>query len=234
MMKVTFEKAERLAPTIETFWFKPEKPVDYVPGQFIELYLPHKQVDERGEKHWFTLSSSPTDKLLAITTKFAERSSSFKGAMRALEPGTVVDMAEPMGDFVLPKDASIPLVFVAGGMGITPFHSMFKWLAETDQTRNIKFIYAVRSEDDIIFQDTYDKAGIHATIIVHEPSDAWGGERGIITGEKILKLSEASEDSLIYLTGPEPMIESLQDQLLALKVPKRRLVTDFFPNYEPV
>lgn len=233
-MKATFDHSEDESATITTFWFKPEKPVDFVAGQFIELTLPHVQVDDRGIRRWFTVSSSPTDELLSITTKFSDPGSSFKGALRALEPGTVVDMDPPMGDFVLPQDPTIPLVFVAGGMGVTPYHSIFKWLHDTGERRPIKFIYAVKTEDDIIFQDTFDAAGIHATIVVTEPSDAWGGERGHLTADHILKLTEPDDRTLIYLAGPEPMIEDLQKGLIAQKFSRNQIVTDFFPNYDPV
>jgi ferredoxin-NADP reductase len=233
-MKVTFVKSQPEAPNIETFWFQPEKPIDFVAGQFIELTLPHKQVDDRGQKRWFTVSSSPTDDNLSITTRFSDSGSSFKQALRALQPGTVVDMDPPMGDFVLPQDPSVPLVFVAGGMGVTPYHSILKWLADTGEQRPIRFIYAVRIEDDIIFQNTFNAAHVHATIVVSEPSDAWGGERGHLSGEQIIKLTEPAENALVYISGPEPMIENLEKQLLELKIPKNQLVTDFFPGYDPV
>ena len=233
-MTVTFEKSEHEAPHIKTFYFKPEKPVRYTAGQFIELTLPHDQPDDRGIKRYFTLSSSPMDDLLTITTKIVSDNSSFKRTLNELKKGARVTMAEPMGDFVLPKDPSIPLVFVAGGMGITPYHSIFRWQHDMNETRDIRFLYAVSQEDDIIFQDTFDDVGVHATIIVSEPSSAWGGERGHLTAEHILKLAEPAPDALIYMAGPEPMIESLEKDLHKLDIPKQRLVLDFFPGYQPV
>jgi len=87
-----------------TFYFRPEQPLSYTAGQFTELTIPHKRPDERGLKRWFTLSSSPTSELLSITTKFNnDKSSSFKKALFGLKPGAELTMAEPMGDFVLPK-----------------------------------------------------------------------------------------------------------------------------------
>jgi ferredoxin-NADP reductase len=124
-----------------------------------------------------------------------------------------------------------PLIFVAGGIGITPFHSMFKWLADTGEQRDIRFLYAVNTEDDIIFQDTYDKAGVHATIIVGNPSEAWGGLRGRLDAETILGIEKPNDDSLIYLSGPEPMIEALEAGLQKHGVDKRQIVGDFFPGY---
>ena len=234
-MQVIFDHSAPEADNIKTFYFKPEKPVHYTAGQFIELTIPHKNPDERGIKHWFTLSSPPTDELLSITTKFAsDRSSTFKKALFKLKPGTELRMADPMGDFVLPKLIQTPLIFVAGGIGVTPFHSMLAWLAATRETRPIKLLYAVRSEDEIIFQETFDKAGQHATIIVSQPSAAWGGERGQLTAELILGLEKPSDDTLIYVSGPEPMVESLEKDLKKAGIQKHQLVLDFFPGYTGV
>jgi len=232
-MQVTLDHMRQESSTITTFWFRPEKPIRYTAGQFIELTLKHENSDDRGEKRWFTLSSAPGHELVSITTRYAgdERSSSFKKALFGLQPGAELQMSEPMGDFVLPKDTTTPLILVAGGIGLTPFHSMFLHLAETHEQRAIRFLYSVHSEDDIIFQEAFDAAGVHATIIVENPSDAWGGERGRITPEMILGLTEPSSESLIYVSGPEPMIKALAHGLHVAGVPKRRLVTDFFPGY---
>jgi ferredoxin-NADP reductase len=136
-----------------------------------------------------------------------------------------------MGDFVLPKDTAIPLVFVAGGIGITPFHAMLEWMASQSDHRNLKFIYSVRNENEIIFQDTFERAGIHATIVVGEPSDAWGGERGRLSAEMILGLTHPTPETLIYMSGPEPLVEALEKDMHAQGIAKQQLVSDFFPGY---
>ena len=231
-MRVKLDHTRQEAENITTFFFRPEKPVHYTAGQFIELTVPHSHPDERGQKHWFTLSSSPTDELLSITTKFAgDTSSSFKKHLFKLAPGAELKMSDPMGDFVLPKLVQTPLIFVAGGIGLTPFHSIFEWLAATKEQRDIKFIYGVRNEDEIIFQETFDKLGIKPTIVVSDPSPAWGGERGRITSELILGLGKPTEDALIYVSGPEPMVESLEKDLKDAGYGKQ-FVGDYFPNYD--
>ena len=143
-------------------------------------------------------------------------------------------MADPIGDFVLPKLVQTPLIFVAGGIGVTPFHSILSWLAKTMEQRPIKFIYAVRSEDEIIFQPTFDRAGQHVTVVVSEPSPAWGGERGQVTAELVLGLEKPSEDTLVYVSGPEQMVEALHKQLYNAGLSKKQLVGDFFPGYNEV
>lgn len=232
-MQVVFERSKDEAANIRTFYFRPEKPLYYTAGQYTELTLQHPHPDERGIRRWFTLSSSPTDELLSITTKYAgdDTSSSFKKALFALEPGTELHLADPMGAFVLPKFIQTPLVFVAGGIGITPFHSILGWLAATSEQRPIKLLYGVRSEDEIVFQETFDKAGVHATIVVGEASSAWGGERGQLTAELILGLEQPSEDTLVYVSGPELMVQKLGKDLQKSGLANYQIVTDEFPNY---
>ena len=232
MFSVTLDHTRDEADNIRTFFFRPERPVQYTAGQYTELHLPHAHPDERGQKRWFTLSSPPDAEFLTITTKHAtDKGSSFKQALFKLQPGTELKMAEPMGDFVLPKLIQTPLVFVAGGIGITPFHSILEWLAAVKETRPIRLLYAVRNEDEIIFQDTFDKAGIKPTIVVSEASAAWGGERGHLSAELILGLEQPDEDTLVYLSGPETMVQNLAKDLHKKGLEKRQVVSDEFPNY---
>lgn len=231
-MRVVFDHRIDEAANITTFYFRPETPLRYTAGQYIELTLEHAHPDSRGHKRWFTLSSPPGEDFVSITTKFAaESGSSFKKALHRLSPGKTVTMSEPMGDFVLPKLVQTPLIFVAGGIGITPYHSILSWLATTNEQRPITLLYAVRSEDEIIFQETFDKAHQHATIVVAKPSAAWGGERGLLTPELIMGIGQPEEESLVYLAGPEPMVEDLSKALAASGLKKHQLVLDAFPNY---
>lgn len=233
-MKAVFDHSQAEAANIRTFFFKPESPIEYTAGQYTQLTLHHAHPDKRGIRRWFTLSSAPGGEFVTITTKYAgdDNSSSFKKFLfNSLEPGTEVHLAEPMGDFVLPKLIQTPLVFVAGGIGLTPFHSMAEWLAETGETRPITFLYGVRTEDEIVFQDTFATVGLDPTIIVSEPSAAWGGERGRLNAELILGLEKPSENTLVYLSGPEPMVQALAKDLRKAGLPKNQIVSDEFPNY---
>ncbi|HET9173915.1 MAG TPA: FAD-dependent oxidoreductase [Candidatus Saccharimonadales bacterium] len=234
-MTAIYNHCEQLTDNIYSFYFETELPLQYTAGQFTQMTLSHNEPDNRGIKRWFTLSSSPTEDMLSITTKIAStHGSTFKQALQNLKPGDSIGIDEPMGDFVLPKHPQTPLVFIAGGIGITPFRSMFRWLADTGNERPIKFLYAVRSEDEIVFQRDLNEARVHSTIVVSNPSDAWGGERGKLTAEQILGLEKPAEDSLIYMSGPEPMLVALSQDLVDAGIHKSQLVTDFFPGYEKI
>jgi glycine betaine catabolism B len=233
-MKATFVRCHPEAANITTFYFKPEQPIYFTAGQFTEWTLKHKNADDRGANRWFTISSSPKDELITITTKFADKPSSYKKALRNMKSGDKIQISDAMGDFVLPKIIQTPLIFVAGGIGITPFHSILSWLAETKETRPIKLIYAVNTEDEIIFDELITSSGIDSTIIVKEPSAAWGGERGQLNAELIMGLGEPSDDALVYVSGPEPMVEKLQKDLKSAGLKQNQFVGDFFPNYTSV
>jgi glycine betaine catabolism B len=231
-MNVTFDHVEPTAHNIKTFWFKPEKTVRYTAGQFTEIHLPHDNPDDRGIKRWFTLSSSPTDNLVSITTKFAShQGSTFKQHLAQLRPGTELKLADPMGDFVLPKDKTIPIVFVAGGMGITPMHSMIKWLKETGEKRNIHLIYAVTEEDELAFVPLFKDYDLKFTPIVKTPPVGYKGKTGSLSVDRILELAPDDGRTLYYLSGPEPMIEAFFKAFPDKGVPESRLVTDYFPGY---
>lgn len=223
-MKVKFVKSEKTALNILTFWFEPETKLRYIAGQYIELYLPHENADDRGQKRWFTLSSAPSDELLSISTKITPERSSFKNTLTSLQSGDLVEMSQPMGDFILPKDKNIPLVFIAGGIGATPFRSIIADLKNNNEKRNISLIYSARSQQEIAFSDTFD----YLEEKFYEFTDT------ILSAEQIINLTGDLGSSYFYISGPEPVVEQLQKALLQNDIPKNHIYTDFFPGYKEI
>lgn len=231
-MKVTFDHKLPIAKNIVSFYFRPDKHVRYTAGQFIEMTLPHASPDERGQKRWFTLSSSPSEELLTITTKFPKgQTSTFKQTLQKLKKRQIVQMSDPMGDFVLPKDKTIPLNFIAGGIGITPMHSMIKWLVDTGEKRNISLLYAANTLDEMAFTELFDEYGLDVTVVLSNPPKEWTGETDRLNGSKVLELVPRQKNTLYYISGPEPMVESLVNELTDLGISPKNLVGDYFPNY---
>jgi ferredoxin-NADP reductase len=228
MMRVILEKKEKINHNVTTFWFKPPRKFNYIAGQFIEMTLPVYDPDERGSKHWFTLSSSPTEELISITTKwFGDKASTFKKTLFGLKPGAEVNISDPMGDFVLPKDKSIPLVFVAGGIGITPYRSIIKWLIDTGEKRQIQAILAAHSDEDLLFAGMFRDYGVEPVLAV----DARGQR---LSAKFILESVSPINNKLIYISGPEQMVEALDKDLENSGVPKHQLVGDYFPGYSVI
>ncbi len=231
MIKAILERVDDLNEHIKTFYFRTEQPIRNVAGQFTEMYLPHPSPDSRGVKHWFTISSSPTEELMAITTKFASKSSTFKQTLCSLPLGSDVLIDEPMGDFILPKDESLPLVFVAGGIGITTFHRMIKWLVDSKQHSKISLIWSVADEEDLVFKELFSSYTMDIHYVVSKPHKTWTGLSGTLSADRILEIIGTVDKTHIYLSGPEKMVEAFTDGIKDKGVPAYQVITDFFPNY---
>ncbi len=233
-MKVKFIRHEAIAKGIHSFFFEPNHHVHYTAGQYTKLYLPHESADSRGTSRWFTLSSSPTEPEWVITTKIdSKHSSSFKQHLLNLTPNTTLQADEPIGDFVLPQDTSRSLLFVAGGIGVTPYHSMIKWLLDKGINYNIHLLYAATTPQEVAFMPLFKEYGLKLTRIITEPNPDWQEEKGRLDAKRIQQLSPDIRDRLVYLSGPEPMIEQLFDGLTTspVNLTKTQIVTDYFPNY---
>ncbi len=217
------KEKENLVDNIWAFRFEPTSPLEWIAGQFIRVELPHDNPDAEGAKRWFTVSSAPYEGIVQITTRVTD--STFKQALAALPIGDRLPLLEkPDGDFVW-QDSDKPLVFVAGGIGVTPFRSILRQRAHDNLPLNVTLIYGNRT-DAIVFKDEFDRYA------AQDPEF----KVQYVTGESLTaaKLSELVPNlnfSLVYVSGPEPMVEKLGNDLKAAGLPESQLKQDFFPNY---
>lgn len=217
-----FEK-ENLIDNVWAFRFHPSEPLQWTAGQFVYVELPHDNPDDEGTKRWFTVSSAPFEGIIQITTRVTD--STFKQALAALPVGGELQLIDkPDGDFVW-EDTDKPLVFVAGGIGITPFRSILKQRAHDHLSLNVTLVYGNRT-DAIVFKDELDEYAkadpqFKVHYVVGSP----------VTAEKIAELVPDFKSSPVYISGPEPMVEALGDQLKSAGLPESQLKQDFFPNY---
>ena len=223
-MKITYTRSEQTAKNIITFLFSPSQKLKYLPGQFIEINLPHSNPDKLGTKRWFTLSSSPTEDLISITTKRSVPSSTFKSTLLKLEPNQEISISDPMGDFVLPKDTTIPLVFVAGGIGVTPYRSMIKHLIDSKIPRDITLLYAANDSSEFAFLDIFSEYGTKIIKLIAQP----------LSAKTIIDLTSPSHNHRIYISGPEPIVECIVEQFKQTSISEDQLVTDYFPGYSKI
>src|ERR1700709_894999 len=138
--------------------FVPQRKLAFAPGQYMEWTLGHSDTDNRGNRRYFTLASAPTENHIRVGVKFSPESSSFKQAMLAMDQHTEIVAGQLAGDFVLPRDPQQKCVFIAGGIGITPFRSMIKYLLDTGQHRPIVLFYASKTVSEFVYQDIFDQA----------------------------------------------------------------------------
>lgn len=219
-MKTTFVRKESQAKNIFSFYFSKPAHMHHIAGQFVELHLPHEQIDDRGKHRWFTLSSSPSEELLAITTRLSNQSSSFKSTLHSLKPGDEVTIYEPMGDFVLPKHPHLPLLFAAIGIGCTPFRSIITSLIDSRQSRDITLLYAAPAEE-MLFKPVFASLGEKFIPLFDEK----------LTSEIILNEARRKHNTYIFLSGPEKAVEVLQKELIENGYDKSLILVDFFHGY---
>lgn len=225
-MQAKFVRREQLAPQIYQFWFEPEWPLRFEPGQYLDMTLLHNNPDARGQTRTLSLTNIPSDDLLAFTTKIPQNASSFKMALMDMTPGGQVKLAEPMGDFILPKNPLAPLVFIAAGVGIAPYASMFKSLVDKNQQRNIQLTYIARDQNNMPFLDLID------SIAWLKTTKIFTNERPRPTASELLEIIKPNSQKLIYLAGNEPMMENYWLQFMRLGVDRQQMVLDFFPGYK--
>ncbi|MEI7759093.1 MAG: FAD-binding oxidoreductase, partial [bacterium] len=104
MITAKLDHVVKEANNIYSFYFHPEKKIDFTAGQFVEVHLSNSNPDSRGTKRWFTISSAPElNDFFSITTRMADsRGSSFKESLRSMKKGQEIKISDAMGDFVLP------------------------------------------------------------------------------------------------------------------------------------
>jgi ferredoxin-NADP reductase len=155
-----------------------------------------------------------------------------------MQPQTNLLAGNLVGDFVLPKDKQKKLVFIAGGIGITPFRSILKYLLDTNQTRNIVLLYANKTVDEIVYLDVLEEAsqklGIRTILTLTDSTEVpkdWSGKTGRITMEMIQQEIPDYSQRYFYLSGPHAMVVSYEQILHQLSIDRHHITKDFFPGF---
>lgn len=223
--------------------------LNYKAGQYAVVDLGTRE-DPEGPVRSFTIASSPTEEYILISTRI--RDTPFKNKLANLEVGSLVKITAPLGKFVLPEDDnSRPVVFLSGGIGVTPFRSMVKYATDKQLPIKIMMFDSNRNEENILYKEAFnDCVSANKNLeIVHtitgegdEVSSSssstvnydWKRERGFINKVMLTKYmsTEELDNSIFYICGPPGMLKAmqklLQDDLL---IPKDRIKIEVFTGY---
>ncbi|HEX9012980.1 MAG TPA: FAD-dependent oxidoreductase, partial [Anaerolineaceae bacterium] len=208
----------------------------FAPGQYMEWTMGLQGPDSRGNRRYFTLASAPTEHDLRLGVKFYKHSSTFKKAMLSMGSNDPIIAAQLAGDFVLPEDARQKCVFIAGGIGVTPFRSMIQYLLDTHQPRPITLFYSNLNAGEIVYQGVFDRAekelGIRTIYTLTDDGQnlpaGWKGQLGRITPEMIQKVVPDYRGCLFYISGPVAMVTDFQKTLRRMGVKGSQIKTDLF------
>lgn len=226
----------KLSDNLYDFVFAGEK-VNFIPGQFMEWTLSHPNTDSRGNRRYFTLASSPTEEDIRLGVKFFPNSSSYKKALLAMKVGDEITAGALMGDFTLPKDPNKKLAFIAGGIGITPFRSIIKYLSDKGEKRDIVLLYTGKDLAEMayfaVFSEAAKKIGLKAFYTLTDETKIpanWAGGRGRFSAETISKLIPDYAERTFYVSGSNRMVKGFEDTLANMRLKSSQTVTDFFPG----
>jgi len=228
----------QLAHGIYDFRFTADRRLRFQPGQYLEWTLRLPRPDSRGNRRYFTIASSAAEREVRLGVKFYPEASSFKRSLLAMRPGDEIVASQLAGDFVLPADKRAKLVFMAGGIGITPFRSMIRDLLDHDEKRPIAVFYSNRTAPEIVYRDVLEEArrrlGIETVYTLTDansiPPD-WQGATGRVNAEMIAKTVPDYRERTFYLSGPRSLVVGFEEVLGKIGIPKSRIKTDFFPGF---
>lgn len=215
----------------------PERSFIYKPGQYVELTLPHPSADSRGLRRYLTIASSPTEDTVRFGIRYHDPSSTFKQYLRAADDDLFISAGQLGGDFTLPKDKKLKLAFIAGGIGITPFRSMVKYLSDTNDNRSVKLLYGERTPNDIAYTETFEEARrkvrVDTTYIINEITSLSSPhiKPGHINTEMVKTLIPDYLERIFYVSGPQPMVLDIKENLRDLGVPSSHIKVDYFFGY---
>jgi ferredoxin-NADP reductase len=210
--------------------------VDFQPGQYFWVTLLDPPYDdEKGPRRHISVVTSPNERgVLGLCTRL--RDSAFKRSLAELPVGAEVEVEQPEGSFVLPAETDLPYVFVAGGIGITVFRSMLRYIAEEGLPHRVTLVYSNRDRESAAFLDELGELerALESLDVVLTMTDepGWDGEGRRIGPELLRDHLGADLGSFRYLlAGPPGMVEGVVEQLQGAGVPDERIVAERFSGY---
>lgn len=234
-IQLQFVGKKQLTPSNVEFVFRPiGGPLKYEAGQYTEMTLFHPKVDSRGYRRMFSMSSAPEDDTVRFGIKFVQKGSSYKKSMLKLTPGEVVPATLIAGDFTLPKDSREPLLYIAGGIGVTPFISHIEHLRKIGETRDVVLVYGAPHIDEVAYIDELLDANIKLVVAVAEGQASEHDNLRVEVSKFIdMPLLERTvpdfKQRTAYISGPPPMVDAVKAGLKREGV--KRIKTDYFTGY---
>lgn len=233
-VRLVLERRRFVTPTAQELTFRTRGRLSFLPGQYLELDVPHRHPDARGTRREFSIVSAPADlPELRIAYKDGDQKhpSSYKRALAAAEPGAILAVTGTWGDFVLPR-GDAPVLMVAAGIGVTPFVSQLRQLQAQGVQRDVVLVYVAAEAAELAFRDELEATGVHGIVFTRdEPAGLtpnWRWAQGV-------RLDAAGLERVVpdiaarhaFISGPPRLIADLAPALQKA----RSLTTDAFAGY---
>jgi ferredoxin-NADP reductase len=210
--------------------------VEFRPGQYFWVTLLDPPYDdERGNRRHISVVTSPNERgVLGLCTRL--RDSAFKRTLAELQVGDAVDVEEPKGEFSLPEETDRPYVFIAGGIGITVFRSMLRYITEEGLPHRVTLLYSNSDRESTAFLDELlELESVNPNVrvvLTMTDDDGWDGESRHIDSDFLRDHLDGDLTAYTYLAaGPPAMVDAMEQTLREVGVPDEQIRPQRFAGY---
>ncbi|MGO3885812.1 MAG: ferredoxin--NADP reductase [Mycetocola sp.] len=233
-LRFTVSAVAQNVPGVWSVSLLPEQPTRVEPGQYLELSLPHRRSDSGGTRRVFSVTSAPDAETVTLGVRIDEPASSFKRELRALQSGDQVSATRIGGDFVPPTTPDQPVLYLAAGIGVTPYLSHLAAEASAGITRDRVLIYLLRDGEQIPFRDRLSTADLRVIVVAPtRPADLPEGWEyagvGRLTADTLPALVPDVAHRHCYASGSPAAVGSLRSVLR--RSGAHHVTTDAFAGY---
>jgi ferredoxin-NADP reductase len=223
-----------------TMAFHFEKPADFAfkPGQCADITLPEPpETDAEGNARAFSIASSPFENQLMFVTRM--RDTAFKRSLKQVPLGAEMMITPAMGSLTLHKNSAKAAVFLAGGIGITPFLSILRQADHDRLPHQLHLFYSNRRPEDAPFLETLqslEKSNPNFHLIctmtqMPKSGKTWAGETGHIDKEMLSRHLANLQGPIYYVAGPPAMVNGLREMLVNASIDEDDIRSEEFAGY---
>jgi len=236
--KSRLKEKENVAEGTMGFYFAKPDGFQFKPGQYIDVTLHDPpETDAEGNIRSFSIASAPEDQDLMIATRM--RDTAFKRVLRMAPVDTQVRLEGPMGSFTLHNNSAKPAVFLAGGIGITPFSSVIRHAAKARLPHHLYLFYSNRRPEDATFMNILNELAqansnfrfIPTMTEAEKSATTWNGETGFINQDMLVRHLPGLQGPIYYVAGPPAMVAAMRQMLIAAGVDEDDIRTEEFSGY---
>lgn len=231
-------KREQIAEGTTSFHFEKPAGFEFRAGQSLDWTLTNPpETDGEGNTRAFSIVSAPFEAELVIATRM--RDTAFKRVLKSMPLGTQVKIDGPGGSFTLHKNSAKPAVFLAGGIGITPFLSMIRQASHDRLPHPIYLFYSNRRPEDAAFLNDLEELAkanpnFHLVLTMTEMSKSsklWKGETDFINCQMLSRHIPNLQGPIYYIAGPPAMVAAMRQALNQAAVDEDDIRTEEFAGY---
>ena len=235
-VRLTLVSRTEPTPTVQELTFRVHDRLAFLPGQYLELEVPHRHPDARGTRREFSIASAPADlpylKVAFKEGKTAKTLSSYKQALAQVKTGDALAITGVWGDFLLPKRDAAPILMVAAGIGVTPFVSQLRQASAAGGERDIVLVYVASDSSELAYRDDIAASGARVVVFTRDrPANLpvhWEWAQGArLDADGLMRVVPDLGSRHAYISGPAALIADLAPALERA----RSITTDAFSGY---